>query len=426
MTPKPTRLGWTLLGLAGAALALGLWAGSTPLVVGGQALLLMLAGLAVSVRHALRHLHLSRRHAGWAFEDEVVPVRLRLTNRSRLPLRWVELEDHFPADRDAAKSLCLPGPLAPDHEAEAGYEAACRKRRGPYTTGPATAALRDALGAFEAKVALGSTEGLTVFPRTVPIAGMPITGRARWDNVDTETIPKAGSSLNFSGTREYRQGDSLRFINWGATAHTGKLIVKEFELNVATEVSIFLDAHYFAVKGMGRETTFEYSVKAAASIARYAIGRGSRVRLVSQGKTPLEFPLGMGEFHLLSILKALTTAQPDGREPLSKVLQRWIGRLETASTVVLIFNSVTIDLKAYIEAFTLLRARQLRLIVVLVDDNTFLNLWESNQSKKVHALFIPDIIKLLVGMGITVYTLSQGDDLAERFEKPYLYLPSAG
>lgn len=426
MTLKPTPTGWALMALAALAVGAGFRAGSQPLAVLGQALALTLAAMAWLARSGARKVRLSRRHPSWAFEDERVPVRLTVTNGAKLPLRWLEVEDQFPADRDALKALCLPGPLAPGRPAEAAYDAPCRKRRGGYVVGPAAVRLRDPLGAFEALVGMPGSSDLTVFPRTVPIARFPIAGQARWDNVDTETIPKAGSSLNFSGTREYRQGDSLRFIHWGATAHTAKLIVKEFELNVATEVSVFLDAHYFAVKGMGRETTFEYSIKAAASVARYALARGSRVRLVCQGKSPLEFPLGAGEYHLLSILKALTRAQPDGREPLARVLKRWLGRIETGSTVVLIFNSVTIDLKAYIEAISLLRARQIKLVVVLVDDNTFLNLWESAQAKKVHALFIPDVIKLLVSLGVTVYTLAQGDDLASRFEKPYLYVPSAG
>ena len=423
---RPTPTGWILLSAATVAGALGFWSGALLLAVLGQALLIVLAVLAWMTRSAAGRVSAARRHAGWSFEDEVVPVRLLVANRSRFPLRWIELEDAFSPDKNPRKPLCHPGPLEAGAEKELIYGAPCSKRRGVYSLGPAGLILRDPLGAFEARATVSGTTPLTVFPRTVPIARLPITGHARWDNVDTETLPKAGTSLNFSGTREYRQGDSLRYIHWGATAHTGKLIVKEFELNVATEVSIFLDAHYFAVKGMGRETTFEYSVKAAASMARHAIARGSRVRLVCTSKSPLSFPLGAGEFHLLSILRALTQVQPDGPDPLSKVLPRWIPLVEPASTVILIFNSVTVDLKGYIEAFTLLKARQVRLIVVLVDDNTFLNLWESSQAKKVHALFIPDIIKLLVGMGVTVYTLAQGDDLGERFEKPYVYAPAAG
>ncbi len=430
-TPVPASLRMTargkgLLGFALASAALGLWAHATPLLVFAQALVLVLAAMAVWARIGARGVSLRRRHPGWAFEDEVLSVRLTLANQTRLPIRWLELEDNFPADRDTEKPLCLPGPLEAKSGAEMTYSAPCRKRRGGYQLGPTAIILRDPLGTFEARAEAGGTTGLTVFPRTAPIAQLALAGMARWDNVDTETIPKAGTSLNFSGTREYRQGDSLKFIHWAATAHTGRLVVKEFELNVATEVSVFLDAHYYAVKGMGRETTFEYGVKAAASVARHAIARGSRVRFVCTSKKALEIPLGRGEYHLLGLLRSLTEVRPDGPEPLDKVLRRWISRIEAASTVVLVMNSVKLDLKAYVEAFALLKARQVRILLVLIDDNTFLNLWENAQAKKVHALLLPDVIRMLVGMGVTVYTLAQGDDLTERFAKPYAYTPTAG
>ncbi len=429
--PVPASLSMTargkgLLLFAVAAGVLGIWTRATPLLVAAQGTLLLLAAMAAWARIGSRGISLSRSHPGWAFEDEVLTVRLGVTNRSRLPLRWLEIEDRFPADRETEKPLCFPGPLAAGERAMLAYAAPCGKRRGGYKLGPAAVILRDPLGAFEARATAGGLTDLTVFPRTAPILRLPLAGMARWDNVDTETVPKAGSSLNFSGTREYRQGDSLKFIHWGATAHTGKLVVKEFELNVATEVSVFLDAHYYAVKGMGRESTFEYGVKAAASVARHAAARGSQVRFVCTSKRPLEIPLGRGDYHLLGILRSLTTVQPDGPEPLDRVLRRWIARIETASTVVLVMNSVKLDLKAYVEAFALLKARQVRILLVLIDDNTFLNLWENAQSKKVQALLLPDVIRLLVSMGVTVYTLAQGDDLTARFEKPYAYTPTAG
>lgn len=402
---------------------LGFWSGSMPLAVLGQAGAMVIAALGLLTRAGAAAVSVERRHAAWAFEDEVLPVRLKVANRGRLPLRWIELSDRFTPDRETAKTLCLPGPLAARGAGELAYEGICRKRRGAYRIGPASALLADPLGCFEASATGGGETPITVFPRTVPIARMPVEGRARWDNVDTETIPKAGTSLSFSGTREYRQGDSLRFVHWGATAHTGRLVVKEFELNVATEVSVFLDAHYYAQKGMGREATFEYGVKAAASIARHMIARGSRVRLACTGKTPLSFPLGGGEFHLLTILRALTRVQPDGPDPLYQVLPRWLGTVEAGSSVVLIFSGMTMDLKAYAKSFALLKAKRVQIHVVLVDDSTFMNLWESDQHKKTHLLLLPDIIKLLAGMGITVYTIAQGDDLSERLARPYVYAP---
>ena len=65
----------------------------------------------------------------------------------------------------------------------------------------------------------------------------------------------------------------------------GELIVKEFERNASTEVSIFLDLDAGAAWGRGREHTLEYAVRIAASVSEYASGRGNAVQLVAHASS---------------------------------------------------------------------------------------------------------------------------------------------
>ena len=46
---------------------------------------------------------------------------------------------------------------------------------------------------------------------------------------------------NASGVREYFWGDSFNRIAWSTTARTGKLMVKEFELDPTTDVWVLVD-----------------------------------------------------------------------------------------------------------------------------------------------------------------------------------------
>ena len=317
-----------------------------------------------------------------AAEDRL-PVQLTVTNRSRWPALSLTLQDDFPADRDTQKRAVLERARAPDATETVPYTADCSRRRGGYAIGPLTAVSSDPLGIFSLRREFPVLSNLTVMPRLFSIDRLPLEGRSRWDSMGQRASLKAGSALNFFGTRDYRHGDSLRFIHWPSTARQNRLIVKEFETDISSEVTILLDLHYYTLKGSGRETTLDYAVRIAASIARHAIHGANQVQVIGQGKELLHVPAGSGEFHLLTILDQLSKAAASGDTPLEDLLLSSIPLMNGGSTLVVVFNSVNLDLTKYVNALTILRAKGIRILAVLIDDNTFLNLWEGVERKKV-------------------------------------------
>jgi uncharacterized protein (DUF58 family) len=347
-------------------------------------------------------------------------VHLTLGNVGDAALFGVRLEDHFTADREGPHVIHLPARVDPGTPVGAPYAAACSKRRGNYAIGPLVVTWEDPLGIFPGRWEHAEPNPLTVVPRITQIQDLSLEGRPRWDALGLRTTRRSGSSLTFFGTREYRQGDSLRYIHWPSTARTGELIVKEFELDIAAEVAIFLDLHYRTLKGFGRETTLEYAVRIAASVAHRAIEQACQVQLIAHAAQPLHVASCSGQVHLLTILNALSSVQASGKLPFDALLLRAQDLLGPGATAVLLFNSSHIDLGRYINAIWAYRAKGVRIVAVLIDDNTFLNLSEGIGEKRVQADLIPDVVRLLLTQGVTVYTIGQGQDLADRFQRPYV------
>jgi uncharacterized protein (DUF58 family) len=89
------------------------------------------------------------------------------------------------------------------------------------------------------------------------------------------------------GVREFRSGDSLRRMNWKASAHTQKLMVRTLQPAISLETIILLDLNSAAYERRDRHTATEWAVVVAASMATHLIGARQAVGLASNGADPL-------------------------------------------------------------------------------------------------------------------------------------------
>ena len=78
---------------------------------------------------------------------------------------------------------------------------------------------------------------------------------------------------------EYRQGDDVRRVHWRSTARRGELMVRREEQAWDPSVTLILDSRARAHGGPGRESSFEYAVSCAASIAMHFVEHGFAVHL---------------------------------------------------------------------------------------------------------------------------------------------------
>lgn len=80
--------------------------------------------------------------------------------------------------------------------------------------------------------------------------------------------------------REYQPQDSLRHIDWKATARSRRLMVREFTAETERRVHIWLDTHTRDTNAKAdKGTRFEQGVVLAASLARHFIEEQAEVRL---------------------------------------------------------------------------------------------------------------------------------------------------
>jgi uncharacterized protein (DUF58 family) len=189
-----------------------------------------------------------------------------------------------------------------------------------------------------------------------------------------------------AGVRDYAPGDALNRIHWPSTARRRRLIVKEFELDPKADIWILVDAARRAQAGSSAipdsdlphwtsrrevhlpDSTEEYAVAAAASIAAHLDEEDRAVGLVAYGAKRVAVQPDRGRKQRVRILESLATLRADGSLSLEEVLRIELRQIPRGASVVLITPETDPGLLTVVRQ---LDRRGLLPILVLVDASSF-------------------------------------------------------
>jgi uncharacterized protein (DUF58 family) len=327
----------------------------TPLFLLALALLLA-AGLSnLWKRYCLAGLEYRRRfsHRQVAF-GETIELEIEIVNRKLLPLAWLEIEDEIPADlppeRGKVASTHKAGrailnsliALRPFERVRRRYLLHCNVR-GEHVFGPVRLRTGDLFGTLTREIELELIDTLVVFPRVVPVTALGLPAhQPLGDRRVRSWLFEDPSRL--VGAREYRPGDSLRRINWAASARTQQLQVKVYEPTTSHKLMLFLDLNTTPGDWWGLiydSEALELSISTTASLAAWALAAGYPVGLATNGMRRyaagrLTVEPTSSPAQLPSILESLGRLQPFAVRPFDRTLAEGARRLAYGTTVVVI------------------------------------------------------------------------------------------
>ena len=279
------------------------------------------------------------------------------------------------------------------------------QRRGQYSLGVLSTRVTDPFGFFPRYRHLGEHQTVIVYPAMLELPFFqalphqePRLGLRR--RLSSEIGPNAAR------VREYASGDSLRHIHWHTTAHTGKLMVKDYDPDRSNyafkNIWIIPDMHQSSQLGEGDETTEEYSITVAASLAKKYIDSGKRVGLIASGDQPYLFLPEAGEQHLQHILQALALMKATGKVPIDTLLTSEIGRFDADSAVIVITPSdnqgIRMPLRRMVNRGTIV-------IAILLDSISF-----GGATSGANAA------RSLISSGLNVYVIRRGLEIARALD----------
>lgn len=150
---------------------------------------------------------------------------------------------------------------------------------------------------------------IIIYPEVINLGNLEVPFKNVMGNIEKRKYLLQDRFV-FRGIRDYESFDSMKDINWKASAKTGSLMVNEFNETASQKVTILLNLE---PEGMLRQDRLsEESISIAAGFAQMLIERGIEVALLCNGcdifnKEPVTLEYGSGNLHLNSINTALAT-----------------------------------------------------------------------------------------------------------------------
>ena len=347
------------------------------------------------IRHHLNAATIERTAPRRVRVGDEVRVGLVVTNSGKKVLPMMRLSDRHGAFDDSAILVerIRPGQAAHVELVKTAV------RRGAFSTGEAILVSGAPFGFLRSTRAIEVPTDVIVVPRWVELRSFPILEPSSYLSDAVHERARTGAGEEFLGVRDYRPGDPPRFVHWRSTARAGHLVVREFEEEVASRVSLVLAG---ADSGSPPDSAYETMVSAAASIGVYALATGHPVDLVRSA------PGGeieqIGDPDRFALLDWLARARPvdAALEPLVGAALERMGRRGTVVILAPNTGSVGASLDG---AVRLAQAAGCRAIVIGARASSWLPPKERGAAREID-------LSPLGEHRTSVRMVSQGDDLS--------------
>ncbi len=309
-----------------------------------------------------------KRRYGWAQVGDLIQERWILHNDAWVPVLWAEIQEHTDmAGYDASRAIGL-GAMSSVTWTTSGT---CLQR-GVFTLGPLDIVMGDPFGLFTVRLHYAYSDSFVIYPSIValpdlvePLGVVRGNSRANLRSIEQTT--------NASTVRSYVPGDPLNRIHWRTTARRSQpeheaIYVKEFDLEPTGDVWIILDMQAAVHAGEGAESTEEYAVTLAASLANQLLRDNLAVGLITHASSPIVISPRKGHQHLWELLTALSPLHATSELPFAELLTLFEPAITRNMSIALITPSTD---ASWIERLGLLLRHGVHVTTLLLDAPSF-------------------------------------------------------
>ncbi|MBC7224033.1 MAG: DUF58 domain-containing protein, partial [Anaerolineae bacterium] len=235
-----------------------------------------------------------------------------------------------------------------------------------FRLGPWEVHLGDPFGLFAVTLRFPEEVPVAVYP---PVVRLPSLALPRGEAEGRSGVLRAAraATTDASSVRDYLPGDSLRRIHWRSVARLDRWMVREYDVEPSGDLWVVLDLEAGVQVGEGEESTLEYGVVLAASLAALTLADHRAVGLVAFGERPAFLMPARTPEQLAQILRLLAQARA-GAFPLQEVLRRMQGNIRRGTAVALVTPSLAPD---WLGEVARLRQREVAVTAILLDAASF-------------------------------------------------------
>ncbi|RON49031.1 DUF58 domain-containing protein [Pseudomonas frederiksbergensis] len=196
-------------------------------------------------------------------------------------------------------------------------------------------------GLWSDKRVLSVNDSTRVYPDFARLYGGELLAVDNWlSQLGVRQRQRRGQGLEFHQLREYREGDSLRQIDWKATARQRTPITREYQDERDQQIMFMLDCGRRMRSQDGELSHFDHALNACLLLSYVALRQGDSVGLCTfAGEAPLYLAPVKGAGQLKAVLNAVYTLNTTQRPAdYQAAVSQLLARQKRRSLVVLVTN----------------------------------------------------------------------------------------
>jgi uncharacterized protein (DUF58 family) len=288
-------------------------------------------------------------HATRVCAGETLPVDLEVHQQRRFTGYDLHvLPRRLPSGVRAVPDDGFPLPVLRRNERCRGRLGVRCERRGQYRLSGFRVETDFPFGLYRTFRDFPSEKTLLVYPRFAPLARLLIPTGRRYQPGGVALASVLGDSTEYVGNREYREGDSLRDMDWRATARLARPIVREYREEYFLRAAVILDTHVPPRAPAARREGFERAVSLCAAIGDYLARQEYLVDLFAAGPNLYHLMAGRSLAYLDQILDLLACVEENPAEPFEVLEPELRENLAHTSAVVCVFLDWTASRRRFL------------------------------------------------------------------------------
>ncbi len=246
-------------------------------------------------RPMLRRLTVVRRVPAYVFSGDPLVLDYVLENGRRwyVALALFVEDSLTPVDRTVPGSTVLMPrvffPRVPGRDRRRLQWQCVSPQRGRYRFRDLDIGTRSPFGIVEHRVTVSLGDQIVVYPRIGQLTRRWfLIQRQSTENRRGQRHDRSAQQMEYHGLRDYRSGDSPRWIHWRTSARRGELMVKEFEQQNEQDLAILVDPWLPRTKATPEQReAVEQAISFAATVCLDTCRhQGRRLLLGWTGPTP--------------------------------------------------------------------------------------------------------------------------------------------
>lgn len=290
-------------------------------------------------------------------------VQLDIKNNSNKPIHFFveqHLSNTFEKDHDFNKLL-----LNAQQETQIHFRIKSLKR-GPAIIGDIELCIDSPWRLWQSHWLIPQETPVKVYPDFKRINQQhSLKGINNVQQTGLKKLIKRGDGIEFHQLREYRQGDSIRQIDWQATSKRQKLIAKDYQEERNQHIIVMLDAGVNMKLETDFGTHFDAALNALLMLSHTVLKQGDWFSMQSFNRTERWLPAVKGAQNVSRVMNHFYDLEPD--ESASDYMQAVNDLLAKRSKRSLVLLVSTLNDQSFIDLLPAIKRLQQHHLVALVN-----------------------------------------------------------